>query len=89
MDRHRQIITKIKAKYGKEAAEAHLNQCLYSIYVGSNDWMFNYFVRPSVMATHMIPHTYGDQLLAQLTSQIDVSLALQPRTLLYTSSIKT
>ncbi|KMT13614.1 hypothetical protein BVRB_4g082150 [Beta vulgaris subsp. vulgaris] len=71
MDRHRQIITKIKAKYGKEAAEAHLNQCLYSIYVGSNDWMFNYFVRPSVMATHMIPHTYGDQLLAQLTSQID------------------
>ncbi|KMT13615.1 hypothetical protein BVRB_4g082160 [Beta vulgaris subsp. vulgaris] len=79
IDRHRSIVNKIKAKLGQAGGQAHLNQCLYSVYAGSNDWMFNYYLRPSVMASHMLPNSYSDELIKQLTGQIDKLMEMGAR----------
>ncbi|XP_021742274.1 GDSL esterase/lipase At1g29670-like [Chenopodium quinoa] len=79
VNNHREVVSKIKNKLGSKNAGIHLNKCLYSIYVGSNDWMFNYFMRPTVMATHMIPGVYADELIKELTGQINTIISLGAR----------
>ncbi|KAL2942491.1 hypothetical protein RDABS01_030841 [Bienertia sinuspersici] len=76
MERHKEIVSRISQRLGEAQAKAHLGKCLYSIYVGSNDWMFNYFIRPTVMATNLLPQGYADKLHKQLTTQIDTLLGL-------------
>ncbi|KAL2926890.1 hypothetical protein RDABS01_029002, partial [Bienertia sinuspersici] len=73
---HKEIVSRISQKLGVAQAKAHLGKCLYSIYVGSKDWMFNYFIRPTVMATNLLPQGYADKLHKQLTAQIDTLLGL-------------
>ncbi|KAL9266378.1 GDSL esterase/lipase-like protein [Drosera capensis] len=43
VDNHRDIISRIHRNLGNSAAESLLNKCLYTINMGSNDFINNYF----------------------------------------------
>ncbi|KAK9732862.1 hypothetical protein RND81_04G027900 [Saponaria officinalis] len=68
LDRHKSIVNKIQKDMGAKA-KGHLAQCLYSIYVGSNDWMLNFFSGGSILYL-LNPETFGDALIKDLTKQL-------------------
>lgn len=70
MDHHKTIVDKINKDMGA-GATAHLKQCLYSVYVGSNDWMLNFFSGGSVFYL-LNPYAYGNSLRKELSGQITV-----------------
>uniref|UniRef100_A0A803KPN6 GDSL esterase/lipase n=1 Tax=Chenopodium quinoa TaxID=63459 RepID=A0A803KPN6_CHEQI len=75
---HKQIVSRIQSKLGQNNSAAHLNQCLYSVNVGSNDWMFNYFLRaPPIVQSP--PQAYADSLITQLSGQLNTLYDLGAR----------
>ncbi|XP_074310163.1 GDSL esterase/lipase At1g29670-like [Silene latifolia] len=68
LQRHKEIIAKINKDMGAKAT-GHLKQCIYNIYVGSNDWMLNFFSGGSVIYL-LNPISFGNSLIKDLTKQI-------------------
>ncbi|KAK9735277.1 hypothetical protein RND81_04G195600 [Saponaria officinalis] len=69
MEHHKEIVNKIRNDMGDNQAIMHLNKCLYSVYVGSNDWMINFFGGGS-MKYKLSANSFGDALISQLTQQL-------------------
>ncbi|KAL8137071.1 hypothetical protein V2J09_003072 [Rumex salicifolius] len=70
LQRHRTIISRIQSSLGENATN-HLGQCLYSVYVGSNDWILDHFSpSPGPTATQFTPEGFADELLTKLTDQL-------------------
>ncbi|GAB4831478.1 hypothetical protein Ancab_005495 [Ancistrocladus abbreviatus] len=58
---------------GDDASE-HLNACLYSVYIGSNDFMLNYFATAGVStSTRETPEQFIDSLIDQYSKQLKVT----------------
>ncbi|XP_074292784.1 GDSL esterase/lipase At1g29670-like [Silene latifolia] len=70
LEHHKQIVNKIITDAGTDKAAMHLNKCLYSVYVGSNDWMLNFF-GGGTMKYKLSPNSFGDDLIIRLMQQIN------------------
>ncbi|KAK8506390.1 hypothetical protein V6N13_016406 [Hibiscus sabdariffa] len=69
---HQTIISKISASMGNDsAAKSHLSRCIYSVQIGSNDYLNNYF-RPELYNTSQTytPQEYATVLVQQLSDQL-------------------
>lgn len=62
---------------GEDAAANYLSKCIYSVGLGSNDYLNNYFM-PSTYSTsrQYTPDQYADVLIQQYAQQIRVSILL-------------
>lgn len=72
---HRATVTQIVALLGGQAAAAdHLRKCLFTVGIGSNDYIGNYFL-PSLYSTSRLytPQQYAAALIAEYSSQLKVS----------------
>ena len=67
---HKEIVLRIRTSIGQNKSMDHLNKCLYSVYVGSNDWMLNYFAGFAAFST--TPNAFADALITQLYTQLNV-----------------
>ena len=58
-------------------ASSYLSKCIYSIGLGSNDYLNNYFM-PTFYSTgnQFTPDSFGDDLIARYTEQLRVSTLL-------------
>lgn len=84
LQNHQTIISKITDILGEDKVEDHLNQCLYSVYAGSNDYMLNYFM--SQTATTIItvgivqqsvkPEQFTESLISRYSQQLKVCYPL-------------
>ncbi|GMI74205.1 hypothetical protein like AT1G29660 [Hibiscus trionum] len=69
---HKTIISRITALMGNNsAAKSHLSRCIYSVQIGSNDYINNYF-RPESYDTskRYAPPEYATVLVQQLSNQL-------------------
>ncbi|XP_056697569.1 GDSL esterase/lipase At1g29670-like [Spinacia oleracea] len=76
MNNHKEIVSRISTSLGQNNSAAHLNKCLYSVNVGSNDWMFNYFLKAPQTST---PEAYAGTLITQLSDQLNTLYDLGAR----------
>lgn len=62
---------------GEDAAANYLSKCIYSVGLGSNDYLNNYFM-PGTYSTsrQYTPDQYADVLIQQYAQQIRVSILL-------------
>ncbi|XP_058735803.1 GDSL esterase/lipase At1g29670-like [Vicia villosa] len=44
LEHHKDIVSQISKKLGKDKVQQHLNKCLYYVNIGSNDYLNNYFL---------------------------------------------
>ncbi|KAL5053696.1 hypothetical protein RYX36_034378 [Vicia faba] len=44
LEHHRDIVSQIAKKLGRDKVQQHLNKCLYYVNIGSNDYLNNYFL---------------------------------------------
>ncbi|GMI74206.1 hypothetical protein like AT1G29660 [Hibiscus trionum] len=69
---HKTIISKITALMGNDSAtKSHLSQCIYSVQIGNNDYINNYF-KPELYNTSQLyaPPEYATVLVQQLSDQL-------------------
>ncbi|GMI74207.1 hypothetical protein like AT1G29660 [Hibiscus trionum] len=69
---HKTIISRITALMGNDsAAKSHLSRCIYSVQIGSNDYINNYF-KPELYNTSQryAPPEYATVLVQQLSDQL-------------------
>lgn len=67
---HKVTISRITSILGNSTA-GHLNNCLYSVYAGSNDYMINYYMPDMYQSgTTSTPEQYTDKLIAHYTKQL-------------------
>ncbi|KAJ4827148.1 hypothetical protein Tsubulata_018810 [Turnera subulata] len=68
---HRDIISRLTRIIGDEAAtQTYLNKCLYTVDMGSNDYIFNYFLPESGTRKLFTPDQFAAQLINQYSQQI-------------------
>lgn len=75
---HQNIVTQIVNILGDpNAAADYLNKCIYSIGLGSNDYLNNYFM-PQIYSSsrQYTPDQYAQILIQQYTQQLSVSVEL-------------
>ncbi|KAK9691754.1 hypothetical protein RND81_09G217300 [Saponaria officinalis] len=65
---HKTIVSKLAKNLGATTSD-HLNKCLYSVYVGNNDWMLNYYSGGTGLLRGP-PQAYADNLIAKLSGQL-------------------
>lgn len=60
---------------GVSAAQRHLSKCLYTVVIGSNDYLLNYFF-PQIFPTSKIytPEQYAAALSQQYSQQLEVGI---------------
>ncbi|XP_021851768.1 GDSL esterase/lipase At1g29670-like [Spinacia oleracea] len=76
LNNHKEIVSRISTSLGQNNSATHLNKCLYSVNVGSNDWMFNYFSKVPQLST---PQAYAETLITQLSAQLNTLYDLGAR----------
>ncbi|CAA0827546.1 GDSL esterase/lipase [Striga hermonthica] len=72
VNNHMSTVEKISSMLGdKGSAANHLGKCIYSIIIGSNDYLNNYFM-PAFYSTgsRYTPEEYADDLIQQYTEQL-------------------
>ncbi|GAB4831499.1 hypothetical protein Ancab_005517 [Ancistrocladus abbreviatus] len=70
LQNHQTTIASMSSILGDDASE-HLNACLYSVYIGSNDFMLNYFATAGVsISTRETPEQFIDSLIDQYSKQL-------------------
>lgn len=72
IENHRKTVWRIAGLLGsKKSADEHLNKCLYSVVVGSNDYINNYFM-PQVFDTSKkyTPEQFAEVLTQQYSQQL-------------------
>ncbi|KAK8559666.1 hypothetical protein V6N13_016405 [Hibiscus sabdariffa] len=69
---HKTIISRITTLMGNESAtKSHLSQCIYSVQIGSNDYINNYFKPESYdTSNRYAPPEYANVLVQQLSDQL-------------------
>ncbi|GAB2299025.1 hypothetical protein Dimus_033100 [Dionaea muscipula] len=67
---HQETVKKITKQLGKDASMQHLNSCLYSSYIGSNDYMLNYFGSASSVKSVHSPEGFTKGLIDQYGSHL-------------------
>ncbi|GAB2220020.1 hypothetical protein Droror1_Dr00007661, partial [Drosera rotundifolia] len=72
LSNHQTVISRISNILGNNAS-GHLNNCIYSVYAGSNDFMLNYFNPLNFFRTTspFIPQQFTDDLVLRLSQQLD------------------
>ncbi|KAK8630271.1 hypothetical protein V6N13_079071 [Hibiscus sabdariffa] len=69
---HKTIISRITTLMGNDSAtKSHLSQCIYSVQIGSNDYINNYFKPESYdTSNRYAPPEYANVLVQQLSDQL-------------------
>ncbi|GAB2293107.1 hypothetical protein Dimus_027320 [Dionaea muscipula] len=70
---HKTVISRIRTMLGNNSnstTSSHLNSCLYSVYIGSNDYMINYFNPTSITRLSSTPGQFTDALVSRLSQQL-------------------
>ncbi|GAB2212753.1 hypothetical protein Droror1_Dr00020737 [Drosera rotundifolia] len=67
---HQETIRKISEQIGEDAANDHLNSCLYSTYIGSNDYMLNYFGSGSSATREHTPEEFTNDLMDRYSAHL-------------------
>ncbi|KAI4377221.1 hypothetical protein MLD38_014886 [Melastoma candidum] len=69
--RHSSIVAKIRAIQGTQAADSLLNKCIYTVGMGNNDYINNYFM-PAFYSTSRLytPQQYAVVLANQYSNQL-------------------
>ena len=78
VENYRNIVSQVVDLLGDENTAAnYLSKCIYSIGLGSNDYLNNYFM-PQFYATsnRYTPDEYADVLIQDYVQQLRVSLSL-------------
>lgn len=72
LQNHQKVIKAIVGLVGEAKAMQLLNSCLYTVGMGSNDYINNYFLRGS-SASQNTPEQYATLLIDQYSSQLKVT----------------
>ncbi|KAL9251856.1 GDSL esterase/lipase-like protein [Drosera capensis] len=70
LQNHQETIRKISEQLGEDAANDHLNSCLYSTYIGSNDYMLNYFGSGSSATREHTPEEFTNDLIDRYSAHL-------------------
>ncbi|KAG6739134.1 hypothetical protein POTOM_056720 [Populus tomentosa] len=68
--KNHQITISSLTKTLKDSTPAHLNQCLYTVGMGSNDYINDYFLPGSATSTRYTPDQFAGVLIDQYSKQI-------------------
>jgi len=73
LQNHLVTISRVRDMLGSNAT-AYLNKCIYTVGMGSNDYINNYFM-PAVYQTSKLytPEQYADVLIEQYQQQLKVT----------------
>lgn len=73
---HQETISRIVNLLGnKDATNAHLNKCLYSVGIGSNDYINNYLMPEKYQSSRLYtPSQYATLLTQQYAQQLKVQI---------------
>lgn len=73
LQHHRITISRLTQLFRNTTATTnYLNKCLYSVGLGSNDYLNNYFLPFSLTSTLFTPEQYATALITQYSDQIRV-----------------
>ena len=72
------MISLIKTQQGNESyTKAYLKKCLYTIQIGNNDYINNYFAPNSVDKRHNVsPDQFATTLVNQFSQQLNASIII-------------
>ncbi|PWA59061.1 hypothetical protein CTI12_AA394720 [Artemisia annua] len=75
---HKKMISLIKTQQGNESyTKAYIKKCLYTIQIGNNDYINNYFAPNSVDKRHNVsPDQFATTLVNQLSQQLKATRKL-------------
>ncbi|XP_074318655.1 GDSL esterase/lipase At1g29670-like [Silene latifolia] len=74
---HKTAVLKLAKTLGKNST-THLKKCIYSVYVGNNDWMLNYFAG-GIAFFQGKPQAHSDILISKLSDQLKTLYGLGAR----------
>ncbi|KAG6405086.1 hypothetical protein SASPL_132668 [Salvia splendens] len=72
LENHKATIAQIAPLLGNQtSADVYLNQCLYVVNIGSNDYINNYYQQPPSPSSSLTPDAFADELIATFSTQLN------------------